>query len=495
MVRAMGVDSAGLLCSGSALAAATFSAKLQSSIIPEVAGAPTPTFTAVAARTQQDWENVAHTLAANEVNFTGSRRVKNLTANSGTLTAGAGWTLDGVTSVVGATDPDSGATAYTLTAVTGNRVTYRFGATGGVVTSVGSVWIRRLTGTGTIKLVQPDASDSADISASVTSAWKRFATAPLPSDAGGAYVGIKLGTNGDSVAWWHPQAEAVPTQSNQNPGEYVSNGTLAAPFHGSGIDGVKNFATKNGNTVTANVVAEATGAPITPANGASASTTDAGGPFGYTRTVAGADTLTYAQAGNLDLTKGTLYIEGRWTSLPGGIGQVISTGAATGMRLLATCQIFDGTNAVNTLNVAPTNVLYKAASSYGVPGIKAVLDGSAVVSGAFDGSLDVGTIRIAQTIEGTVRNAQIYPDPFTNGELSEITSPGILFDTTPVDGFFNGSVYTVDGRVIVSTSTPITTYKSGLPLAATGELCTEAAAPVSFSQGVGITATGRVATG
>lgn len=65
--------------------------------------------------------------------------------------------------------------------------------------------------------------------------------------------------------------------------------------------------------------------------------------------------------------------------------------------------------------------------------------------------------------------------------------------TGAVGGAFNGSVFVNAGQVVHSLVAPIVTYASGLPLGALGELCTEAALPTRFDQGVGFTAAGRVA--
>jgi hypothetical protein len=233
----------------------------------------------------QDWEGLLKLCLKNEARFTGARRVYNwitTDASSGVLTAASGWTLVNSTSVVGATDPDGGVTAYTLTATAGNgdiRKAIDYAANVGSVRN--SIYIRRITGSGTINLFNGGAgSTGTNITASVTTSWQRIA-APVTTVGGGGIIGIQLVTSGDSVAIWHPQAENVTGQSNQNPSEYVSVGVLSAPFHGAGVDGVKYFTTLNGNTVASNVVTEATGAAITPANGASTLTTDASGPFGY----------------------------------------------------------------------------------------------------------------------------------------------------------------------------------------------------------------------
>jgi len=64
-----------------------------------------------------------------------------------------------------------------------------------------------------------------------------------------------------SVDFRYPLIENVTGQANQNPSEYVSNGL--AEDHGCGVDGVKYFPYKNGNTVDGNgVVTEAQGAEL-----------------------------------------------------------------------------------------------------------------------------------------------------------------------------------------------------------------------------------------
>lgn len=61
-------------------------------------------------------------------------------------------------------------------------------------------------------------------------------------------------------------------------------------------------------------------------------------------------------------------------------------------------------------------------------------------------------------------------------------------------GFCNGTVMmNAAGNVMASLVNAIDHYMAGLPMDVNGGLCIEAAAPVSFSQGVGVTAAGRVA--
>jgi hypothetical protein len=76
---------------------------------------------------------------------------------------------------------------------------------------------------------------------------------------------IAVGT-ADTVWVWGAQLEAVSGAANQAPGDYVSCGVLAAPYHGNGVDGVQYFGTTNGNSVAANIVTEAAGTAIPAAN-------------------------------------------------------------------------------------------------------------------------------------------------------------------------------------------------------------------------------------
>jgi len=101
-----------------------------------------------------------------------------------------------------------------------------------------------------------------DITASLTTSWKRFASVAVEAAYSEVDCGVSLATSGDAVAIWHPLAEDVTGQTNQNPSEYVSVGVLSEPYHGAGVDGIKYFDTENGNSVASNVVTEATGAAI-----------------------------------------------------------------------------------------------------------------------------------------------------------------------------------------------------------------------------------------
>ena len=250
---------------------------ITSLIVNSSIGSGTPTFTRATVATQIDFENKYNQALSGEARFQGARRVANYAPATESF---AGWTLSGTGSIVAnnAIAPDGTLSAATLTAPVNGDGAYGYPGSGtSGQTVVLSIWIRgaisgnvRLrnayTGTGLVNLP-------------VTTSWNRFTIA---TDAGALWV-VGLGDPDPTTIYlWHPQDEIVTGQANQNPSEYVSVGVLSAPYHGANVDGIKYFSTLNGNTVTSNVVTEATGAAIvTGASGVSAyAPVDAGGSFG-----------------------------------------------------------------------------------------------------------------------------------------------------------------------------------------------------------------------
>lgn len=282
--------------------APTFQADLQNSLILQQ-GTGNPTFTRATTATFTDWEGLVKAVKSGETRFQGARRVENLATTSEAI---GSWTLSGTTVTSAVTDPLGTSTAFTVTSTTGSNYAVRLYASGSASTGKSfrnSLWIKRRTGTGTIQVYNGDDSSGAtNITSLLTTSWQRIATPTVTYDgSGGGYIGVLISTAGDAVDIWHPQAEDVTGQSNQNPSEYVSCGVLSAPYHGAGVDCVKYFRTKNGNTVASNVVTEATGALInSSASGASTLTTDATGPYGYL--AEGARTNLALQSENLSTT-------------------------------------------------------------------------------------------------------------------------------------------------------------------------------------------------
>lgn len=189
-----------------------------------------PTFTRATTATVTDHEGLVKSVLSGEARFGGMRRVRNLVPNSESLTAASGWTLTNCTTAGGVSDPSGGSTAFTTTATSATAYHYytvtSVTATAGGGSFVNSIWVRRRTGTGTVKVMDTTNAAYVDITSALTTSWQRFSTgakACIPASTS-ATIGLQILTSGDAVDIWHPQMESVDGQSNQNPSEYVSVG-------------------------------------------------------------------------------------------------------------------------------------------------------------------------------------------------------------------------------------------------------------------------------
>jgi hypothetical protein len=292
-----------LLSYGASAAGATplFYAPLINTLVPTTAGSVTPTFTRTGLGQQAtfvDWEGAIRVAQSGTARFVGTRIINTQVPTS------EDWTNASWTKTIGTV------TATTLTATGANQT-----VTGTVTGHTGSMpWVMRvrmsrITGTGNIQLTL---DNSTWTTVTLTGSPQTFSIAQ--SVTNNPTFGIRIVTSGDAINADRIQVENVSGQSNQNPGEYVSIGVLAAPYQGSGRDGVQYFATKNGNTVASNIVTEATGAALNTANGASTLTNDANGPFGYFAEVATENRIIDSR----DMTSG-------WT-----ITGLVRTGGQTG---------------------------------------------------------------------------------------------------------------------------------------------------------------------
>jgi len=224
-------------------------------------GIGTPSFSRETAASVTDFEGIIRQAKSGEARFEGARRVENLCTYSQNP---AQWTFGNMgTLTSGVSDPIGGNTAATATATANNQYVRSSTFTSIVGHRyVLSVWLRRRSGTGTVRISNTDASYT-DITASLTSSWNRFyVTTSSESDTSGVVIPLYIVKSGDSVDIWGIQIEDITGQANQNPSEYVSTNVLSAPYHGANVDGVQYFDTYNGNTVSSNVVTEATGAKI-----------------------------------------------------------------------------------------------------------------------------------------------------------------------------------------------------------------------------------------
>ena len=104
--------------------------------------------------------------------------------------------------------PDGTTTADTLTATSNNADIYDSVPTSNV-THINSIWIKRRTGTGQIRLRNPQGQSELDITSQVTNEWKRISSsATLPFSGGTlAFAGVKIAVSGDAVDVWGIQTE------------------------------------------------------------------------------------------------------------------------------------------------------------------------------------------------------------------------------------------------------------------------------------------------
>lgn len=232
-------------------------------------------FTRATIATVEDFEGLIKTVLSGEVRFSGARREHNLaTASEGDVTLGNWSAVQGmvVAAQSGITPPDVPAFAgrtpdvslctfslsdnasqirFNFSEVIGN--TYRY-----------SGWVRSVSGTvsgarasvgGASIFTFPD----------ITTEWVRFSFAEVNNNSTAFFIRTNNAADLGPVYVLGLQVEDVTGQSDQNPGNYVSVGVESSPFHGAHVDAVQYFETENGNTVSSNVVTEATGAAIADA--------------------------------------------------------------------------------------------------------------------------------------------------------------------------------------------------------------------------------------
>jgi len=226
----------------------SFDLPLQTTLVPNSSsGSATPTFTRATTAYVQDFEGLLKPVLSGEARMRGSRRVRNRLGFTEALTNGY-WVTVTMTVTAGISDPRGGTAAATMTATGANSLFYKSVGSGVSGNSYkNSMFLRRRTGTGAIKLI--DINNGSYETVTLTTSWQRFATSDKVANATNQYFGLQIVTSGDEVDLAFPQQEEYTGQSNTNPSEYVSVDVLSAPFHGLGVDGVKAFGTLNGNTV------------------------------------------------------------------------------------------------------------------------------------------------------------------------------------------------------------------------------------------------------
>jgi hypothetical protein len=208
-----------------------------------------------------DFEGLLKTAKANEVVQEGLRRVENLLVFTDDYTQGL------------ADNSGNTATANNVNFTVAASYRYKFCQTLEPGTYVFSVKVRSLDGKSSIGVRAYDSTateTTVQKSVVLTANYQRISLIATITAADTFRFGLdnRIAQGGDAstigtidiINW---QVEKVTGQVNQNASEYVSS----AVTYNAGIPGVKYFNTLNGNTVAANVVTEATGAPISYSGG------------------------------------------------------------------------------------------------------------------------------------------------------------------------------------------------------------------------------------
>ena len=246
-----------------AKATAPFRTQFHNATLVLARGTGNPTFTRATTKTMQDWERLI-TLPSGAAPLSGSRTVYNQFSFSETLTnAYWNYAISAPTlSANGSTPPTGVGSSFRLQLPSGARWGLSGFSTVAGHTYVYTGYIRTNGGvdTGYLWAFGTSVNTRADFTA--TASWKRISLSFTATATESTAVLAVMSDTTLDVLITGLMVEDVTGQSNQNPSEYVSVGVLSAPFHGSGIDGFKSFPYQNGNTVNANVVTEAQGAPL-----------------------------------------------------------------------------------------------------------------------------------------------------------------------------------------------------------------------------------------
>ena len=228
------------------------------------------TFARATTATVQDHESVIREVLSGEVRYQGQRRVENIVgANSEDMTAHTpAFATDA--SATAANEITISAidgfwyTEGTASLPAGSKVVVRVTISGGTMPELG---LRFLVtgGGGTFFTINPSTlTEPTTYSATLTTSADGTASLGFESRVLFGGDGVSTGTIiVDSVQIQDKTGASDPTV----PDSYVSTGVLSAPYHGVNVDGVKYFLSTNGNSVTDNVVTEASGTPITDAIG------------------------------------------------------------------------------------------------------------------------------------------------------------------------------------------------------------------------------------
>jgi len=227
-----------------------------------------------------------------------------------------------------------------------------------------SCYIRRVTGTGPVRLTQDNFTGGTDISGSlVPGQWVRvsFNAAIL-----NAQFGIKIDTSGDAIDVDFNQFEAASAALNLS---YTS-------------------------------------------------------PMATTGASRNTDNLSYVVAGNINGTLGSAYVEWQ-TSLVANNGAMIGSGGTVlGMGGANVDYSYDNTTFLNAAAGVAAFTSYKSAVSWGGGARSLVRGGSALQTGVFDGDFNLAGISPGSAPAASLiqRNLRIYSQKLTDAQLTAMVA-------------------------------------------------------------------------
>lgn len=174
-----------------------------------------------------DYTGVCLDVLAYENRYPSGRRVRNLAYTDIRLwtTYSEGYITSGIS------DPDGGNNAHTITKDATGWLYWQDYSPNTVVSDGdyvrNSLWIRRRTGTGTVKLYTGGGGGTLDITSDLSATWKRI-TGPvkLAATASTCNIGVQIATTatGDEIDVYLPLCELINGKENQNPSEPVQRG-------------------------------------------------------------------------------------------------------------------------------------------------------------------------------------------------------------------------------------------------------------------------------
>lgn len=134
------------------------------------------------------------------------------------------------------------------------------------------------------------------------------------------------------------------------------------------------------------------------------------------------DADTYATAGNFSDTAGTMYAEVSYSVWANVAGSIVGS-ATQGMMPLATnsgVKGYDGTNTVNGTAGTPSGTVKMAVAWTGST-MLVCGNGTAVVSGSYDGAWNLTTIGIGTGSFANIKNVRIWSRALSSSELQAVT--------------------------------------------------------------------------